>query len=356
MKPLSTAAMLCAAAVLLASLTGCPQPNNPVVSFDIDNRMGEAPLTVAFTDQSKPKQADVTITSRLWEFGDGQTSTGQNPTHTYTEPGLYSVKLTVTNSAGNTTSQTYLNSITALDAVRIEGESAGEVRTFDGIEFVWIPAGTFMMGDSDPTYPETDALPVHEVTLTRGYWISRSEITQQQWHDVLGEKPSFFDIYPDLYPVESVSWYDAQRFVTALNDANTGNGLYRLPTEAEWERACRANTNTLFSFGDDDSVFWQYGWSLRTAPYAPQVTGYLNPNPWGLLDVHGNVAEWVQDYYTYSYGADPVTDPLGPVWAPYGTTRGGSHRDPVWSCTSASRTPFVRSAKYSFLGLRIVRQ
>jgi formylglycine-generating enzyme required for sulfatase activity len=239
---------------------------------------------------------------------------------------------------------------------RDEGAEAGEVQTFDGIEFVWIPAGTFMMGDADPTYPEPDALPVHEVTLTRGFWLSRFEITQDEWMDVLGEKPAFFDQYPDVYPVESISWYDAQRFVAALNASTEGTGVYRLPTEAEWEYACRAGTTTLWHFGDDEAGFPDYGWALVNSPYIPQAVGALLPNPWGLYDMHGNVAEWVQNYYTYNYDDGPVTDPLGPVWAPYATTRSGSYRDAVWSATSATRTPFLRQAKYAFIGLRIVRQ
>jgi formylglycine-generating enzyme required for sulfatase activity len=131
---------------------------------------------------------------------------------------------------------------------------------------------------------------------------------------------------------------------------------FDLPTEAEWEYACRAGTTTLWSFGDDPADFTQYGWALPNSPYIPQPVGALDPNPWGLYDMHGNVQEWVQDHYTYSYDSGPATDPLGPVWAPYATVRGGAYRDAVWSATSATRTPFLRQAKYGFIGLRIVRQ
>jgi len=344
-----------AAAVLVAALTGCPQRQPvPAALFVADTQLGDGPLTVQFTDMSVPeKQASLTAWS--WDFGDGATSTEQNPEHTYTDPGTYTVALTVTSSNGSTATRTNLNMINVLDTERVEGTVAGEVATFNGIEFVWIPPGTFTMGDGDPNYPEPDALPQHEVTITRGFWMSRFEITQGQWEDVLGERPSFFDVLVDTVPVDSVSWRDAQRFVSALNAL--GDGVYRLPTEAEWEYACRAGTATEFSFGNDEADFGDYGWALINSPFSPQVTGELMPNAWGLYDMHGNIEEWVYDYYASDFGSDdPQVDPVGAPGGPFNVTKGGSYRDPVFGCTSATRAPYITGAIYDFIGLRIVRQ
>jgi formylglycine-generating enzyme required for sulfatase activity len=343
-----------ALAALCLLVLGCPRNAKPAVLFAADARLGEAPHTVQFTDMSKGTPR-ATLKDWTWDFGDGATSTEQNPTHTYDEPGVYTVSLSVKNSRDNSITRANVNFINVLDPEREEGTTPGEVATFAGIEFVWIPGGTFLMGDAAPEHSEPDALPLHEVTISRGFWMSRYEVTQGQWSRVLGERPGFFDALIDSSPIESITWADAQRFVSSLNDK--GEGLFRLPTEAEWEYACRAGTDSYWNFGDDESVFGQSGWSFFESPYSPRQTGQLLPNAWGLYDMHGNVEEWVQDYYANGYGSDePVTDPFGVAGGPFNVTRGGSFIDTPWAATSGTRSPHLTIAIYNFIGTRIVRQ
>ena len=209
----------------------------------------------------------------------------------------------------------------------------GDVVTFDlpggaTIEMVWIKPGTFMMGWEERLYER----PVHEVTISRGFWLGKYEITQVQWESVMGTRPWVGQRFsknvrdnPD-HPAVYISWDDVQAFVAKLNQAE-GAEVYRLPTEAEWEYACRAGTTTRWSFGDDESQLGNYAWYDDNAwnvgeAYAHAV-GTKLPNPWGLYDMHGNVWEWVQDWYG-SYSGDPETDPAGPATGSARVVRSGT--------------------------------
>ena len=161
--------------------------------------------------------------------------------------------------------------------------------------------------------------PVHEVELSEGFWLGKYEVTQGQWEAVMGETPwsgrSDMSGKDSDYPAVYISWDDVQAFIGRLNAA-AGDSLYRLPSEAEWEYACRAGTNTRWSFGDDESDLTYYAWYYDNAHawlerYGHKV-GMLLPNPWGLHDMHGNVKEWVQDGLI-SYNQFASVGPLGAI-------------------------------------------
>ena len=146
--------------------------------------------------------------------------------------------------------------------------------------------------DSDDLAGEYEK-PQHEVTISKGFFLGKFPVTQGQWEEVMGSNPSF--VKGTYRPVSWVSWYDVQEFITKLNDT-AGKKLYRLPTEAEWEYACRAGTTTRWSFGDDVSKLKEYAWYVESIPYGLHDVAKKLTNPWGLYDMHGNVSEWVQDW------------------------------------------------------------
>ena len=186
------------------------------------------------------------------------------------------------------------------------------------MELVWVEPGTFTMG-SPLSEAESDREegPQHEVTISKGFYLGQYEITQGQWEAVMGMTPwsgeDNVQSNPNN-PAVRISWNDMQVFVHKLNVA-VGDSLYRLPTEAEWEYACRAGTTTAWSFGDDKSNLGDYAWYDANSgtvreDYAHTV-GRKQPNPWGLYDMHGNVWELVQDWYDI-YSSEAQTDPKGP--------------------------------------------
>jgi formylglycine-generating enzyme required for sulfatase activity len=192
-----------------------------------------------------------------------------------------------------------------------------------GMEFVLIPAGEFDMGSpSSEKDRYSNEGPVHHVTISKGFYLSKYEVTQKQWCEVMGSNPSHFE--GDNRPVETVSWNDIQEFIKKLNEME-GTNKYRLPSEAEWEYAARAGTTTSYSFGNDDSDLGDYAWYESNSGSKTHPVGQKQPNPWGLYDMHGNVWEWVQDRYHSSYDGAP-TD--GSAWesgsSSYHVRRGGS--------------------------------
>jgi formylglycine-generating enzyme required for sulfatase activity len=227
------------------------------------------------------------------------------------------------------------------------------------MKFAWCPPGTFLMG-SPPNEPErNDDETPHWVTLTKGFWMGVTPVTQAQWQAVMGRNPSHFK--GDNLPVESVSWDDCQAFCKKL--AQKVRKRFRLPTEAEWEYACRAGTTTPFHFGATIStdqanyngsnayvtgraaVFWQ-----RTTP-----VDSFPANPWGLRDVHGNVWEWCQDWYG-PYLSSDIQDPLGPEDGDGRVMRGGSWGGMPSDCRSAYRAHLEEGCRRYGLGCRVVLQ
>lgn len=218
-----------------------------------------------------------------------------------------------------------------------------------GMEFVLIPAGEFQMGSNDG---DNDEKPVHTVRLTKPFYLGKYEVTQGEWEKVMGNNPS--EIKGDSRrPVESVSWDDLQEFIRRLNTKES-EARYRLPTEAEWEYAARAGSTTAYSFGDDVRQLGQYAWYYGNAGGRTHPVGQLQPNAWGLYDMHGNVWERLQDWYG-SYASGTVTDPAGPQSGSERVTRGGGLGHFERSCRLAGRSHHAPSQHGYSLGFRLLR-
>mgnify|MGYP006159474219 CR=1 FL=1 len=211
-----------------------------------------------------------------------------------------------------------------------------------GMEFKLIPAATFTMGDE-----------THEVTLTKPFKMGVHEVTQAQYEQVMKNNPSYFKGAEN--PVEQVSWEDAVEFCRKLSELSAekaAGNVYRLPTEAQWEYACRAGTTTQFSFGDDESDLGDYAWYRENSANTSHPTGMKLPNAWGLYDMHGNVWEWCQDRYG-DYPSGSVTDPTGPVGGSDRVIRGGSFYHPALSCRSPDRDAGHDPFLYNGMGFRV---
>jgi formylglycine-generating enzyme required for sulfatase activity len=205
------------------------------------------------------------------------------------------------------------------------------------MKLVQIPAGKFLMGSRDTEKDRHKNEVQHEVMISKPFYMGVYEVTQAQWRAVMGTNPSFFK--GDNRPVEMVSWDDCQSFCRALS-AKVGRTI-RLPSEAEWEYACRAGTKTQFYFGDDVSRLDQCAWydgnsSTGSSDMQSHDVGGKTPNAWGLHDMHGNVWEWCQDWYGV-YPAGVQTDPTGPPNASFRVLRGGSCVSYADICRTAYR-------------------
>ncbi len=209
-------------------------------------------------------------------------------------------------------------------------------------DFCPVPAGIFMMGD------ETSG-PIHQVSISKDFHLGKYPVTQIQWETVMGTNPSHFK-NPDR-PVEMVSWEDCQEFIKRLNTMNKGS--YRLPTEAEWEYACRAGSTGIYCFGDDESQLGDYAWYSANSGSQTQPVGKKKPNAWGLHDMHGNVFEWCQDWHG-DYTADAFIDPTGPSTGLYRVFRGGGWCNAASYATSSNRDGGVPGCRYNGFGFRLV--
>ena len=216
------------------------------------------------------------------------------------------------------------------------------------LEMVLIPAGKFMMGSPASEKGRLIDETQHEVTLTKPFYMGKYEVTQEQWEAVMGKNPSSRDKGAKL-PVEKVSWNDCQEFIKKLN-AKT-NGGYRLPSEAEWEYACRAGTKTAYSFGEDIT---KSDADVGSSTKAKAVGSY-RPNAFGIYDMHGNVWEWCNDRYG-SLQEGEVTDPMGPGTGEYRVLRGGSfHILNASFARSSYRRHLTPTFPLNFHGFRLAR-
>jgi len=196
-----------------------------------------------------------------------------------------------------------------------------------------------------------DEGPQHHVNLTQGYWLGATPVTQALWSAVLGNNPSEFKGLER--PVEQVSWDEAQGFIQALNKEIPGLDV-RLPSEAEWEYACRAGTETLYWSGDTEADLARVAWYSGNSESKTHPVAGLAANPWGLYDMHGNVWEWCQDYWS-SYQANAAIDPQGPEFGAKRVVRGGSWDNHARNARAASRNWLPPGVRYDFLGFRLAR-
>ena len=220
------------------------------------------------------------------------------------------------------------------------------------LEMVKISAGSFLMGSADNDKIDYDDIerPQHRVNLQE-FYVGKYLVTQEQYQVVMGNNGSRFKDN-SKNPVESVSWDDAQEFCQKLSE-KTGK-KYRLPSEAEWEYACRAGTQTRYYFGDNADLLGEYAWYRDNSASTTHPVGQKKPNNWGLYDMYGNVWEWCEDVWHENYKNAP-TD--GTAWNDdrfqiYRVIRGGSWIDPPWICRSAYR--FYLAFRYNYYGFRVV--
>ena len=263
-----------------------------------------------------------------------------------------------------------------------EGTEAGESRTLTikGVEYTfhWCPAGSFVMGSPETETGRYSDEPQHRVTLSRGYWLLETEVTQGMWESVMGTTAAdqrdkrnkalqLSGIGAD-YPMYYVNWQECQEFIEKLSQEPEIPAGYKLslPTEAQWEYACRAGTETQYNFGnvlngDQANCDGNYPYGTSTKGSYLEGTAKVRtyaPNGWGLYDTHGNVWEWCLDgydreYYAKSPAADPAGDPVEPIAGSGRVLRGGGWDSDPGLCRSAYRGKYVLTDRYSCVGFRL---
>jgi len=271
--------------------------------------------------------------------------------------------------------------VTSFSTHSVLAQEAKEITNSIGMKLVLIPKGTFTMGEpiQGGTFKMGQEQLEHEVTISKDYYLGVYEVTQAQYEKVMGENPSYFqgdkaaERHPQTgrivkdgdgsnHPVERVSWYDAVKFcqrLSELPEEKKAGRVYRLPTEAEWEYACRAGSKTYYSFGDNPESLGDYAWFGENSNGQTHPVGKKKPNAWGLYDMHGNVWEWCSDRYSGRYPTGAVTDPVGPKEGSARVNRGGSWGGGAALCRSAHRhcsSPAFRIADhppYSHYGFRL---
>ena len=220
-----------------------------------------------------------------------------------------------------------------------------------GMRFVLVPAGEFLMGEPDDGEGQDAAKPRHRVAITQPLYMAAHVVTQAQYAETVGASPSRFR--EPANPVERISWHEAQVFVERLTE-NFG-AAYGLPTEAEWEYACRAGTDTAYSFGDDSAAAGDYAWGGENSDARPHKVGLLPANAWGLHDMHGNVWEWCADWFGAEYYArSPRENPTGPTTGQARVVRGGSWRESTERMGSSCRHSSAPTSRRDDFGLRCV--
>ena len=340
-------AVTCSCVLTVVDTTG------PVISTCAANQ------TVAASSNCQAVVPDFTAGVIASDSCGGAVTLSQSPAAgTTTTSGLSStaVTITATDLAGNTSTCTATLTVTL----------SGACQTPAG--FVAIQPGTFQMGSNAangyPYYNEAgySPQPVHAVTISYPFWMGAKEVTQAQYSALMGTNPSYFGGNPN-FPVEQVTWFNARAYCAALTAQQAALGTvpagyeYRLPTEAEWEYACRAGTTTEFNTGASlfcsDARFWySYHSNSSCGSGSPVSVGSYAPNAWGLYDMHGNVWEWCLDSVA-NYPAGAVTDPFV-SGGPYRVVRGGSWGNDSGSCRSALRYNVDPGYASDSLGFRVV--
>jgi formylglycine-generating enzyme required for sulfatase activity len=251
-----------------------------------------------------------------------------------------------------------------------------------GMTLIRIEPGPFLMGSTEDHIYQmgrmfplaqwewfAEALPQHAVEIARLFYLGGCPVTQSQYQAVMGGNPSYFKGSDDL-PVENVSWFEAVAFCNTLSEREKrtpfyridgsevtalGGDGYRLPTEAEWEYACRAGTTTLYPFGDDPDALGEFAWYGKNSKKKTHAVGEKKPNAWGLHDMLGNVWEWCADWYDANPYASMTPAYPGAYLTTYRVIRGGGWHCYPRVCRSANRSGSLPAYRYDFLGFRVAR-
>jgi len=292
--------------------------------------------------------------------------------------GNLTASITITGTVDMNTTGTYVLTYSVADAagniasanrtVTVVGNRSVDLNASVALDMLWVPAGTFTMGS--PTAEvgrQSDREDEHNVSLTKGFYLGKYEVTQAQYEAVmtgntnsLSAKPSEWPNNPNR-PVEKVSWEDVQVFITRLNAQQSANipagWAYVLPTESQWEYASRAGTTTAYSWGatiasSNANYNWDGGANDGNDFKQTRDVGQYAANPWGFFDMHGNVWEWTADWFQEAYpSGNPVVDPTGPASGWYRVIRGGSWNFEGTNLRSARRginTPSYRVNNFGF--------
>ncbi len=339
---------------LLTVIIGCTKDDNPAAptTGTISGRITDSANSNPVAGASVTTQP---VTSSTTTDAQG------NYTLTNVAPATYTVSAAKTGYTTNTAQIAVTAGNTATANIALTAaHQAGDVREFPlgntgiNIAMAWVPSGRFNMGSpSNEQDRQASEGPVHQVTFDQGFWVSQYEVTQGQWQAAMGINPSSGYGVGANYPVYNLSWDNIQGFITTIG------GTFRLPSEAEWEYACRAGTTTRFYWGDDPnySGMGTYAWYSGNSSASTHPVGGKQANAWGLFDMPGNVWEWCQDWYHDDYTNAPAN---GSAWmTPSGTARvnrGGSFANlQPMGCRSAIRNYAGPATSDRAYGLRLVR-
>ena len=223
-----------------------------------------------------------------------------------------------------------------------------------GMEMLLLPSGAFTMGgDWDAEQADENELPQHAVAFKRPFYMGKFTVTQSQWQALMGHNPSEFTRADR--PVETISHEAAWAFITRLN-AQEKTHTYRLPTEAEWEYAARAGSQSAYCYGAEINRLTEFAWFQNNSGGTTHPVGQLAPNAWGLHDMHGNVHEWCADWYHRNYYAEsPSQHPPGPPKGVARVLRGGDWGSEAWYCRCAIRSLSSPQRHSPRVGLRLVK-
>jgi formylglycine-generating enzyme len=222
-----------------------------------------------------------------------------------------------------------------------------------GMKLVLLPAGEFQMGSLEDESYTVDCERLHRVQITKPFYLAQTETTQGQWESVMGTRRWGHSVRRGRSVVATnVSWNDAQKFCQRLSEKESMT--YRLPTEAEWEYACRAGTTSAYYFGNDESQLGDYAWFKDNGERINHKVALKRANGFGLFDMHGNAREFCHDWYENPYADSPQSDPTGPSSGTHRVIRGGCYMSPSWACRSGYRSRCMPGTSYCHVGFRVV--
>lgn len=332
----------------------------PVASIDSPSNNTSYAVGVPISFKGSGTDSNGSISAYEWNFGDESSSSDKNPSFTFYKDGTFTITLKVTDNDGDACET---NASIDVNITRPTPEANSL-----GMTFIYIPAGSFVMGSPEDEYGRGDNETQHNVTLSKAFYMQSTEVTQQQWEAVKGTNPSSNASCSNC-PVESVSWLDVQAFITTLN--TQGMGTYRLPTEAEWEYCASTRKTSAFPNGDitsegsgciEDTNLDKIGWYCYNSGFLsfdgkPGEVAKKERNDWGLYDMNGNVWEWCQDYYDGTdYSTSDATDPTGPDTGDERVCRGGSWFHSPKVCRSSNRDGFSPDTASDTLGFRLIKE